>query len=212
MGGIVVCAVWGWSVLAMKLSLLARDSVKDQTTYAMVNQTIFRENPDMQPAQIEGRFLEEVFKGIFLQAGSSAIYAVFLFIGIYFIFLIRAFVPRLFFIMVFGSIVLCIYATIGPLLPIWYAIELGQIFMIPYGYYLAVTVACSILILPQSVSHSITEKLYLQTTLLHEALQLSPERLQSMTEDAQVAAVIAQWDDTRSQIIQHADLARLQTG
>ncbi|KAG8981531.1 hypothetical protein FRB90_007179, partial [Tulasnella sp. 427] len=212
MGGIVVCAVWGWSVLAMKLSLLARDSVKDQTTYAMVNQTIFRENPDMQPAQIEGRFLEEVFKGIFLQAGSSAIYAVFLFIGIYFIFLIRAFVPRLFFIMVFSSIVLCIYATIGPLLPIWYAIELGQIFMIPYGYYLAVTVACSILIVPQSVSHSITEKLYLQTTLLHEALQLTPERLQSMTDDTQVAAAIAQWDDTRSQIIQHADLARLQTG
>ncbi|KIO26368.1 hypothetical protein M407DRAFT_24334 [Tulasnella calospora MUT 4182] len=211
LGGIVVCAVWGWSVLAMKLSLLARDAAKDQMTYATVNQTIFKENPDMQPAQIEGRFLEQVFTGIFLQAGSSAIYAVFLFIGIYFVFLIRAFVPRLFFIMVFGSILLCIYATIGPLLPIWYAVELGQIFMIPYGYYLAITIACSIFVVPQSVSHSITEKLHAQTSLIKEALQLSPERLRNM-DDNQVAAAIAEWDNTRNEIIQQADLTTLQTG
>ncbi|KAG8908239.1 Eukaryotic translation initiation factor 5A [Tulasnella sp. 403] len=204
-GGIGMMVVWGWCVLGTKLSLLARDSHRDLETYVRLNSSIYQQNPNPHPGQIEGQLIAAVFQGQFLQAPSSAVIAVWLFIGTYAVFIVRAYHQRLFFIMVFGEIILAIYGTIAPLIPIWYAKELGDIFMIPYAYYLAINIFCAAFVAPQSVSHAIMERLYSQAVLMTECLKLSAARLRDMNDD-QIAAAISDWDQNRAQQLQQSDL------
>lgn len=120
LASVALAVTWAWCVLGTKLAVLARDHERDLRIANATNGSVLRHNPNATMTDLEGmgiksisirrsnyarsslgRLVESVFEGAFLQAGPSAIWGVFLFIGIYGIFLIRAYQVRLFFVMVF---------------------------------------------------------------------------------------------------------------
>ncbi|KAF9513513.1 hypothetical protein BS47DRAFT_1362373 [Hydnum rufescens UP504] len=113
LGSVVLAITWACH--------LARDHQRDQRIASAAQGSILKQNPNATQAEIDGQLLVTIFEGAFLQPAPSAIWGVFLFIGIYGVFLIRAYQVRLFFVMVFSTIILSIFATIAPLIPVFYA-------------------------------------------------------------------------------------------
>jgi hypothetical protein len=119
LASIVLAITWAWCILGTKLAYIARDHDRDQRIANATQGSVFKQNPNATQADIEGmdilisifwpiiscpslgRLIASVFEGAFLQPGPSAIWGVFLFVGIYCVFLIRAYQVRLFFLMVF---------------------------------------------------------------------------------------------------------------
>jgi Putative ER transporter, 6TM, N-terminal len=120
LASVVLLITWAWCVLGLKFSHLARDHQQDQRIANATQGSILKQKPNVTQAEIDGmvisisiffpdlsyslqgQLVATVFEGAFLQPGPSAIWGVFLFIGIYGIFLIRAYQVRLFFVMVFS--------------------------------------------------------------------------------------------------------------
>ncbi|WWC86360.1 uncharacterized protein L201_001235 [Kwoniella dendrophila CBS 6074] len=84
-----LCFGWAWGCAAMASALRARD----QVLYA--SQVRREQSGYDTTANIEAQYQASIFRGAFLDPGSSAVYGIFLFIGCYFLGLIRATRPRL---------------------------------------------------------------------------------------------------------------------
>ncbi|KDQ16837.1 hypothetical protein BOTBODRAFT_241914 [Botryobasidium botryosum FD-172 SS1] len=187
--GVVILATWAWCTLGMKFALLARNHAKDQAILQRLSITVLQHDPHATPAEIEAQLSAEIFKGAFLQLRSSVVWAFFFFLGTYALFLIRAYNVRLFFVMTFSLILLLIQATIAPLVPQFYAIQLSSIYLIPYSYYLAITLFCSIFVFPTSVASTTMEGLAASTRTALTVQALSPEKIRAMEKDEIAAAV-----------------------
>ncbi|KAF8179112.1 hypothetical protein BJ912DRAFT_1128563, partial [Pholiota molesta] len=124
---------------------------------------------------------EFVFHGLFLDPRSSAVYGAFLFIGAFAMGTLRAYLPNLTLLSLFGTIVLDVICTTGPLLPTP-NYTLAKLFVLPATFYLAVAIASLILVFPESLSHvwltSLGERFWTPMLdllrLQSEALRLAP--------------------------------------
>lgn len=164
LAGIVVCAIWGWSVLGSKLADLARDKTNVQNVAQQLAAPILQAHPNTSYTDLEAVLYPRIFDGVFVDKYAALVSAVFLFFGTYALFLIRGYQQRLFFVMVFGIILLDIYMSITPIVPEFYS-SLGYLYMIPYGYYAAINIVSAVLIFPTSVKYTQTERLYKISTL-----------------------------------------------
>jgi hypothetical protein len=96
-----------------------------------------------------------VFEGVFLDVRSTVVFGVFFAIGIAFLSWTRAKAPKLTLGTIFGSIVLIVFCSYGPLFPSA-QYTLATQFLIPTGFYVATALASIILIFPQTLNHMVT--------------------------------------------------------
>ncbi|KAF7367705.1 hypothetical protein MSAN_00834300 [Mycena sanguinolenta] len=93
-----------------------------------------------------------VFKGAFLDVRTSAVYGAMFFIGTFAMGVLRARLPKLALMGIFGTIVMDVFSTYGPLFPTA-QYTLAKMFLIPTCYYLAIAIASLILIFPETLNH-----------------------------------------------------------
>ncbi|KAJ7745343.1 hypothetical protein B0H16DRAFT_977704 [Mycena metata] len=137
---------WAWGAAAMAAAqsarsqalLAAREAAAKSALVAGVSPTV-----QLQVA---------AFHGLFLDPRSSAVYGAFFFLGTFALGALRAKVPRLTVVGIFGSIVLDVVCTIGPLLPTPQYL-LARMFLLPTSYYVAIALAAIVLIWPETGNH-----------------------------------------------------------
>ncbi|CAA7266342.1 unnamed protein product [Cyclocybe aegerita] len=92
------------------------------------------------------------FHGLFLDVRSSAVHGVFVFVGSYALAAVRAFVPNLALLSIFGTVVIDVIGTAGPLIPTT-EYMIPKPFILPACFYAAVALASIVFIFPESLSH-----------------------------------------------------------
>lgn len=137
---------WAWASAMMAAGLSVRNQVllaeQEQKAQASLVQGI--------PAALQ--FQKFIFEGRFLDPRTTGVYAVFLFIGTFALGALRAYAPKLALTSIFGSIVLDVMATYGPLFPTA-QYTLPKMFILPTVYYVAVALMSLIIIFPESLNH-----------------------------------------------------------
>ncbi|KAK8866031.1 hypothetical protein IAR55_001182 [Kwoniella newhampshirensis] len=171
-----MCFGWAWGVAAMAAALRARD----QTLLAREVQTQ-RAGYDTN-ANIDAQYQASIFRGAFLDPRSSAVYGVFLFVGAYFLGTLGC---------IFGTIIMDLMCSFGPLFPIQ-VYTLARQLLLPAATFIAIALVSVILIFPQTLNHvmldattvkmlgSITQLVKLQA----EVLSTSPEDKEKWTQVA----------------------------
>ncbi|KAF8972504.1 hypothetical protein BDZ97DRAFT_1722616 [Flammula alnicola] len=195
-----MCMGWAWGNAAMASALSARSSAflaqKEQELKASLNPNI--------PAALQ--IAEATFHGFFLDPRSSAVFGAFLFIGTFAMGALRAYLPNLTILSVFGMITLDLVCTIGPLSPTS-NYKLAKIFLIPTSFYVAVAIGSLALIFPESLSHvwltSLEETFW---TPILDLLRLQSEALESTPSDHEVwAEKNARGSQLRSNLVNAVD-------
>ncbi|OCF31124.1 hypothetical protein I316_07256 [Kwoniella heveanensis BCC8398] len=141
-----LCFGWAWGAAAMAAALKARS----QVLYAQQVQTA-RAGYDTT-ANLDAQFQGSIFHGAFLDPRSSTVYGVFLFVGCYFLGLIRAAKPRLTLGCIFGTIILDLMCSFGPLFPIP-EYTLARQLLIPAAVFMAMAFVSIFFIFPQTLNH-----------------------------------------------------------
>ncbi|KPV71578.1 uncharacterized protein RHOBADRAFT_31005 [Rhodotorula graminis WP1] len=167
------CIGWAWGCAAMVASLRARDQVLLLSQVQRAQAGIAgATNPDVE-------YRREIFEGAFLSWRSTLVHGFFFAVGLFALGLIRAKMPKLMILSIFGTIVLDIMCSYGPLFPVQ-QYTLATTFLIPTACYLAIALAGTILIFPQTLNYSWTTDLvdkflspvlqrsHLHSRLLHE--------------------------------------------
>ncbi|KAJ7447940.1 hypothetical protein B0H11DRAFT_351668 [Mycena galericulata] len=137
---------WAWGAAAMAAALSVQDKTLLAARFAQAEKGLV---PGVSPA-LQLQILS--FHGAFLDPRSSAVYGAFLFLGAFGMGVIRAKAPRLALLGVFGTIVIDVLCSFGPLLPTA-QYTLAKIFVIPTLYYIAIALAALVLVFPESLNH-----------------------------------------------------------
>jgi hypothetical protein len=137
---------WAWGCAAMAAGLAVRSPT-----------LLLRQEEKLKSLLVPGipvslQTESQSFHGIFLDPRTSAVYGAFLFIGHFALGTVRAYAPNLALLSIFGGIVLTVMCTVGPLFPVAQYLT-PKIFIIPTCFYVAVAIACLILVYPESLSH-----------------------------------------------------------
>ncbi|KAG6828854.1 hypothetical protein H0H92_006561 [Tricholoma furcatifolium] len=141
-----MCIGWAWGAAAMAAGL----SVRSQALLAQQQQAAQAALvPDVSSTLQLQKF---IFSGMFLDPRTSAVYGVFFFIGTFALGVLRAYIPKFALVSIFGSIVLDIMCSYGPLFPTQ-QYTLAKLFIIPTSYYVAIAITALILIFPTSLNH-----------------------------------------------------------
>ncbi|KAM0749035.1 hypothetical protein T439DRAFT_327526 [Meredithblackwellia eburnea MCA 4105] len=143
---------WAWSCAGMAAALKARDKVLLASQFQRVQASLAgATNP-------EALYQVAIFKGEFLDARSSVVFGIFLWTGAFFFGLMRAKVPKLTFLAIFGTIVTDVMCSYGPLFP-FAEYTLASNFLLPTSCYIAIALGGTILIFPESLNRSWTTDL-----------------------------------------------------
>ncbi|KDR68787.1 hypothetical protein GALMADRAFT_78068 [Galerina marginata CBS 339.88] len=137
---------------------------------------------------------------------SSAVYGAFLFIGTFALGALRAHFPNLMLLSIFGTIVLDVMCTTGPLLP-KAQYTLAKLFLIPTSFYIAVAIASLVLIFPESLSHVwLTSLLDTFWTPTLDLLRLQSEVLATTPSDHETwAEITARGNELRTNIVNNTE-------
>ncbi|GAA6023484.1 hypothetical protein JCM10207_006212 [Rhodosporidiobolus poonsookiae] len=169
-----MCFGWAWGCAAMASALRARNQVLLASSVQRVSAGIAgATNPDVQ-------YRAAIFRGEFLDARSTVVFGVFLWIGLFAMGLLRAKNVKLLLVAIFASIVMDVMCSYGPLFPIQ-QYTLATTFLLPTACYIAIAVASNVLIFPETLSYTWTTDLVdkflspvLQRSHLHSKLLSTP--------------------------------------
>ncbi|GFZ43623.1 hypothetical protein JCM24511_01343, partial [Saitozyma sp. JCM 24511] len=172
-----MCTGWAWGCAAMASALRARSQV-------LLNQQIQTAEAGYNlNANIDAQYIQSIFTGAFLDPASSAVYGIFLFFGAYAFGFLRAAKPRLTLAAVFGTIIMDLMCSFGPLFPAQ-QYTLARQLLVPAACFMAIALACIIVLFPQTL-HSVvldgTIKACFKPCLVH--LQLQEQVLQTKSDD-----------------------------
>ncbi|GJN93345.1 hypothetical protein Rhopal_006398-T1 [Rhodotorula paludigena] len=143
------CLGWAWGCAAMAASLRARDVVLAASQVQRAQAGVAgATNPDVE-------YRREIFEGVFLQWQSTLVHGCFLAVGLFALGLIRVKAPKLMLLSIFASIVLDIMCSYGPYFPVA-QYTLATTFLIPTACYLAIAIAGTLLIFPETLNYSWT--------------------------------------------------------
>ncbi|KAF7340394.1 hypothetical protein MVEN_01958900 [Mycena venus] len=137
---------WAWGAACMAAALSVQDKTLLATRLAAAQKNLV---PGIPPAS---QLQSLVFHGAFLDPRSSAVYGAMFFIGTFAMGALRARVPRLALMGIFGTIVMDVFCATGPLLPTA-NYTIAKMFLIPTTYYIAIALASLVLIFPESLNH-----------------------------------------------------------
>ncbi|KAJ7083884.1 hypothetical protein C8R44DRAFT_862351 [Mycena epipterygia] len=136
---------WAWGAAIMAAAHAAQNKTWLAAREAAAEKLLV---PGIDPA-LQLRIL--VFKGFFLSPRTSAVYGALFTLGTFVFGALRARAPKLQLLCLFGTIVLDVVATTGPLLPTP-MYTLPELFLRPTAYYLAIAITSLVLVFPQSLN------------------------------------------------------------
>ncbi|KJA27441.1 hypothetical protein HYPSUDRAFT_131287 [Hypholoma sublateritium FD-334 SS-4] len=134
---------WAWGNAAMASALAARSS-----TLLMQQKEKLAQSVSLQTQLF-------TFHGNFLDPRSSAVYGAFLFVGAFGLGAMRAYLPNLTILAIFGNIVLdvvCPFSSASVVIPTK-DYTLAKLFILPTTFYIPVAIGSLVLIFPESLSH-----------------------------------------------------------
>ncbi|EST06750.2 protein of unknown function DUF2422 [Kalmanozyma brasiliensis GHG001] len=138
---------WAWGCAAMAAANRARSQPLLQAAIQRVQSSAASStNPEAYVAT-------SVFRGQYLDVRSTAVFGVFLMLGVYAVAVLQVKRPKFKIGSIFLLIVTDIMCSYGPLFP-YARYTLGQIFMIPIGCSLAICLASQILIFPETLAYA----------------------------------------------------------
>ncbi|BGP57915.1 hypothetical protein JCM8202v2_005569 [Rhodotorula sphaerocarpa] len=147
-----MCLGWAWSCAAMAAALRARSQV------LLAQQVQTARTSIASATNPASAYRRQIFEGAFLDWRSTVVFGFFLGIGAFVFGLLRAKRPKLLLLSIFGSIVLDVMTAYGPLFPVK-NYTLATIFLIPTACYIAIALAATVLIFPQTLNHAWTADL-----------------------------------------------------
>ena len=176
----LVAAAWGWSCLGLLIAWAAR------TKFHLTADNYAAVSGIAEPYVAQGltgsdltiAIEEAIFHGYFLEARSSAVSAVFLGVGVGFLLWLRGHLgpgPILFGI-IFSVIMLCISFTTATFFPYPYY-GIGLVFFKPFICQLAINLACTFLIFPETLAHQFADRLITTLHPLRDIIRMQKEML-----------------------------------
>ncbi|GAA5833075.1 hypothetical protein JCM11251_006506 [Rhodosporidiobolus azoricus] len=157
---LLVSGSWAWSVIVLAIAHAARSRYAwSQAEFAVQAATRYA-NSGMTAAEIQSASQLDIFHGDYLEAASSVVCIVMLGVGTGFLLWLRGFLgpgPATFGV-IFAIILQVITLTTGVLFPYPYY-TIGLIFFIPFACQLAINLACTFLILPETLAHQFSDRL-----------------------------------------------------
>jgi hypothetical protein len=100
-----MCLGWAWGVAAMAAALRARSTTLLASQYTTAQSSL------VSGVAPDAQFQSFIFHGDFLDARSSAVFAVFFFVGIYAMSALRAVAPKMTLMSIFSMIVMASVAA-----------------------------------------------------------------------------------------------------
>lgn len=164
---------WAWGCAAIAAAHRARDFGR----LATQEQGVMMSAPG--GANIEAILEAAVFHGEFLDVRSSAVFGVFLLVGVYAMGHIQTKYPKLKLGTIFFIIVTDICCSYGPLIPFGYY-TLGEVVIIPSTCGIAIALAAQFLIFPETLNTAWTLNLIKVIGLSRKTLQLNEITLKQM--------------------------------
>lgn len=137
---------WAWGCAAMAAATRARS----QPLLASEIQRV--KSSAASATNPEAYAIAAVFQGDFLDVRCTAVFGIFLMIGVYCVAVLQVKLPKLKIGTIFLLIVLDVMVSYGPLFP-YARYSLGETFMIPIGCSLAVCLATQILVFPETLAY-----------------------------------------------------------
>ncbi|CCM03466.1 uncharacterized protein FIBRA_05599 [Fibroporia radiculosa] len=143
-----VCFGWGISAAAMRAALAVRNQL-------LVEQTLLREEQSASGlANPDVLFETGIFNGDFLDTRSSVMFGAFLAVASFIFALIRAYMPRLLIMSIFGTIAVDIFCSYGPLFPFGEYTLLNSM-LTSLACYIGIAVIVIIVIFPETLNHAL---------------------------------------------------------
>lgn len=165
---------WAWGCAAMAAADRARSQPLLQAAIQRVQSSAATStNP-------EAYVTTSVFRGEYLDVRSTAVFGVFLMLGVYAVAVLQVKRPKLKIGSIFLLIVLDIMCSYGPLFP-YARYTLGQIFMIPIGCSLAICLASQILIFPETLAYAWQLRFVSMLATTRELIRLHSSALEDVS-------------------------------
>ncbi|GAA6035596.1 hypothetical protein JCM8097_004920 [Rhodosporidiobolus ruineniae] len=156
---LLVACSWAWGCIALAIAHAARSKYKftqaEFTSYAAE-----RFANAGSAAEITSAIQLSIFHGDYLEPASSVVCAIFLGAATGFLLWLRGYLgpgPALFGV-IFSIILQCIMLTTGVLFPYAYY-SIGLIFFRPFICQIAINLACTFLIFPETLAHQFSDRL-----------------------------------------------------
>lgn len=171
---------WAWGVIAMKAALATRpqaETLAREQLLAQQASTI--STPGYSPLQVL------IFDGFMLDTRVSVTYFCMIGLFVYLMARLRFRIPKLALTAVFAWVVSDIFLTIGPLIPTFNG-TIPVVLIKPAAAAVAVNLACSFLIFPESTSHAALHSMHQLVTTMEGALDLTAGFLGSYPDTSHV--------------------------
>ncbi|KAI4735590.1 hypothetical protein E4T50_13891 [Aureobasidium sp. EXF-12298] len=159
---------WAWGVITMKAAQATRPQAETQARLqALGAQAARNTGPTPYPA---AQIL--IFNGFMLDTRITVTFFCMLCLFIYLMARLRVKVPKLALTCIFAWIVSDVFLTIGPLLPNFQG-TIPQVLIKPAAAGIAISIACSMLIFPESTSHMTLYNMHKLVTSMAGCLDLT---------------------------------------
>ncbi|GAA6062092.1 hypothetical protein JCM10212_002342 [Sporobolomyces blumeae] len=177
---LLVSISWAWSTLAIAIAHAARSQYRwSQTEFQNLASQPYL-NQGLSATEITNLVTDDIYNGRFLEPASSAVCGIFLGVGCGFFLWLRGYLgpsPALFGC-IFAIILQIISLTLGVLFPYpFYSI--GLTFFLPFAAQHAITLACSVLVFPETLAHQFSDRTIATLTPLRTVIQRQAELLQA---------------------------------
>ncbi|KAJ5272600.1 hypothetical protein N7478_007725 [Penicillium angulare] len=162
---------WVWGVISMKAAMAARPAAETQARLQALGQEAYSvANSTGQSITVVEEVL--VYNGYMLDARVTAVYFCLICFFIYLLARVRAKNPKFVLFQIFGTIIMDIFLTIGPLLPTFQG-TIAKTLIEPAAIGIGLGLACQILLFPKSTSSTVLDGIEGLTRLLKGPIDIT---------------------------------------
>ncbi|KAG6006708.1 hypothetical protein E4U21_006783 [Claviceps maximensis] len=174
-----MCLAWAWGLLTMKAAFAVRSDAEMQGLLQSLQQQVaaVAKQTGQPPAAISSKL---IFDGFLLDARVVVIYYVMCCVFIYALARLRYANAKLILLQILGTIVIDVFLLTGPILTQFNA-KLARVLVEPAVIGVALGVACSVLIFPQSTSYVLLSQMEQLIRSLETPLESTRRLLSSQT-------------------------------
>ncbi|KAI5236778.1 hypothetical protein E4T42_09362 [Aureobasidium subglaciale] len=166
---------WAWGVIVMKAAQATRPQAETQARlHLLIEDSVRLANSTAYPAASV-----LVYEGFMLDTRVTVTFFCLSCLFIYFMARLRMKVPKLTLTAIFAWIVTDVFLTLGPLLPSFQG-TIPQVLIKPAAAALAISLACSVLIFPESTSHLTLFSMQKLVTTMADSLDLTEGFLEQL--------------------------------
>jgi hypothetical protein len=175
---------WAWGVIAMKAAQATRPQAETQARLQALGIQAAKNTgaTTYSPASIL------VYNGFMLDTRITVTFFCMLCLFIYFMARLRIKAPKLALTAIFAWIVTDVFLTIGPLLPSFQG-TIPQVLIKPAAAAIAISLACSMLIFPESTSHMTLFGMHKLVTSMGASLDLTRSFLENYPDTSHMASM-----------------------